>query len=101
VALLAAACVAAPQSLGFVETVQSMAREGRVSAEAADEVVNAYLDMRAGPSWWEPLLRDTWNFALLLLGSAASVIWVRYAPPKLGGRGAPEVARQKQRARGT
>lgn len=93
VALLAAACAASPAAGGFVETVHALAAEGRITPEVAEAVTTAYLQSRAAAAWWEPLLAETWALALALVGA---VLWVRFAPAKLGGRGVPEVVRQRR-----
>ena len=96
IALLAVACLAPASPTDFLDTLHQLVDEGRITGDLADQVAAAYRQSRTAPAWWQPLLADTWSMALTLVGA---VLWIRYAPAKLGGRGVPEPVRQ-QRHRG-
>ena len=92
-ALALAACNGPRSSPGFVETVHELQRENRLQPEEAAKVITAYQDSRAEPMWWEALAQDTVSGLVLL---AMSILWIRFAPAKLGGRGAPELVRRRR-----
>lgn len=93
VALALTACNGPRSSPGFIETVHELQRENRLQPEEAAKVIAAYQDSREEPAWWEALTQEVVS-GLVLLGM--SILWIRFAPAKLGGRGAPEVVRRRR-----
>lgn len=100
-ALAAVACsTGMPGPSGFVDTVAGLAASGHLAPEVAQEVIDAYRAQSQAPAWWESTLQTIVDAGVsVAIAVVLSMLGVRYLPPQLLGRGAPEAVRQSQRGR--